>query len=166
MTWFTTKHPFHLVKLPFTMLVIWKWVFSERAIPHDYNALHTYVRDKPPDNELWHFGSVTGLLAGRVQTGCIVSEILASPPPGRVALEECDDWDGEQSPVFMLGGRDFGSGTPGWAQCHTCVGLSVCLWLIATIHLYLSVCCQTSTPRFVKIWWWYVCLLSIHVDFC
>ncbi|KAK2876180.1 hypothetical protein Q8A67_020276 [Cirrhinus molitorella] len=26
---------------------------------------------------------------------------LPSPPLGRVALKECDDWDGKQSPAFM-----------------------------------------------------------------
>lgn len=89
--------------------LISKWVFSDQVIPENYNALHTYVRDKPPDNELWHFGSMTGLLAGpcadwmycKADTGQ-APRLLPSPPLGRVALKECDDWDGEQSPAFMF----------------------------------------------------------------
>ncbi len=89
--------------------LISKWVFSDQVIPQHYNALHTYVRDKPPDNELWHFGSMTGLLAGlcadwmycKLDPGQ-APRLLPSPPLGRVALKECDDWDGEQSPAFML----------------------------------------------------------------
>lgn len=123
--------------------LISKWVFSDQVSPQDYNALHTYVRDKPPDNELWHFGSMTGLLAGLCADWVYCKldpgqdpRPLSSPPLGRVALKECGDWDGEQSPAFMLCRQELWL----WASCQTCVVLSVCLCLISISQSNLFVC--------------------------